>query len=62
MSAGVLISVVYGNKVKKGQTLARLYANDRAGLLESEAKRLVDAFRLLPERPAPTKMILEYID
>ena len=62
MSAGVLLSVVYGNKVKKGQTLARLYANDRAGLLESEAKRLVDAFRLLPERPAPTKMILEYID
>ena len=62
MSAGVLLSVTHGDQVEKGQTLARLYAKDRAGLLESEAKRLADAFRLVPGRPVPAKMILERID
>jgi thymidine phosphorylase len=61
MSAGVLLSVAHGDRVEKGQTLARLYSKDRAGLLDGEAKRLAAAFRLTPERPEPAKMILEII-
>ena len=62
MSAGVLLSVTYGDKVEKGQTLAKLYAKDRAGLLADEASRLAAAFSLSSENPAPAQMILEAID
>ena len=62
MSAGVLLSVTHGDKVEKGQTLAKLYAKDRAGLLADEASRLAAAFSLSPENPAPAQMILEAID
>ena len=62
MSAGVLLSVAHGDRVEKGQTLARLYAKDRADLLDSEAKSFAAAFRLVPGRPVPAKMILERID
>ena len=62
MSAGVLLSVTHGDKVEKGQTLAKLYAKDRAGLLADEASRLAAAFSLSSENPAPAQMILEAID
>ena len=61
VSAGVLLAVTHGDRVEKGQTLAKLYAKDRADLLAVEAKALAAAFRISPERPAPQKMILEVV-
>lgn len=61
MSAGVLLSVAHGDKVEKGQTLAKLYAKDRAGLLADEASRLAAAFGFSTSSPAPAELILEAI-
>ena len=62
MSAGVQLVVSCGDRVEWGQTLAKLYAKDRAGALAGEADRLAAAFTLSSGRPAPAKMILEAID
>lgn len=62
MAAGVLLAVTRGDRVEKGQTLARLYAKDRTGLLAGEASILAAAFSLSPECPVPQRMILETVD
>lgn len=62
VSAGVLLSVAHGDRVEKGQSLARLYAKDRSALLENEANMLIKAFTLSPEQPSPRNMILEVVD
>jgi thymidine phosphorylase len=61
LAAGVLLAVTHGDKVEKGQTLARLYAADRSERLAGEAKALAAALRLSPARPAQQRMILEVI-
>ena len=61
MSAGVLLSVAHGDKVEKGQTLAKLFAKDRAALLNVEAKSLVSAFAVSGEALSVRRLILEAI-
>ena len=61
MSAGVLLSVAHGDKVEKGQTLAKLFAKDRAALLNVEAKSLVSAFAISGEALSVRRLILEAI-
>ena len=61
MSAGVLLSVAHGDKVEKGQTLAKLFAKDRAALLDVEAKSLESAFAISGEAPSVRRLILEAI-
>lgn len=61
VSAGVLLSVTRGDRVEKGQTLARLYAKERSALLESAANALAAAFTLSPEPPCAQNMILEVV-
>ena len=61
MSAGVLLSVAHGDKVEKGQTLAKLFANDRAALLDVEAKSLESAFAISGEALSVRRLILEEI-
>ena len=61
MSAGVLFSVAHGDKVEKGQTLAKLFAKDRAALLDVEAKSLVSAFAISGEALSVRRLILEAI-
>ena len=62
MTAGVLLSVAHGDRVEKGQTLARLYAKERVNRLAGEAALLADAFSLSPGQPVLRKMILETVD
>ena len=61
MSAGVLLSVAHGDKVEKGQTLAKLFAKDRAVLLDVEAKSLESAFAISEEPPAGRRLIMREI-
>ena len=61
VSAGVLLSVTRGDRVEKGQTLARLYAKERSALLENAANALAAAFTLSPEPPCAQNMILEVV-
>jgi thymidine phosphorylase len=61
MSAGVLLSVAHGDRVEKGQTLAKLFAKDRSVLLDAEARSLVSAFAVLEEAPSDRRLILEAI-
>ena len=61
MSAGVLLSVAHGDKVEKGQTLAKLFAKDRAALLDVEAKSLESAFAISEEHPAGRRLIMREI-
>ncbi len=61
MSAGVLLSVAHGDKVEKGQTLAKLFAKDRAALLDVEAKSLESAFAISEKVPPVRRLILEAI-
>ena len=61
MSAGVLLSVAHGDKVEKGQTLAKLFAKDRAALLDIEAKSLESAFAISGEAPSVHRLIIEEI-
>ena len=61
MSAGVLLSVVHGDRVEKGQTLAKLFAKDRSALLDAEAKSLVSAFAISGEAPSVRRFIIEEI-
>jgi pyrimidine-nucleoside phosphorylase len=61
MSAGVLLSVAHGDKVEKGQTLAKLFAKDRAALLDVEAKSLESAFAISGEALSVRRLILEAI-
>lgn len=62
MAAGVLLAVTRGDKVEKGQLLAKLYTKDRANLIADEAKSLAGAFVFSQGRPAPQKLILEAVD
>lgn len=59
MSAGVLLSVAHGDRVAKGQTLAKLFAKDRAALLEREARLFAEAFTISEEPPSDRCLILE---
>lgn len=61
MSAGVLLSVTHGDKVEKGQTLAKLFARDRTALLAAEAKSLESAFAISGEAPSVRRFIIEEI-
>lgn len=61
MSAGVLLSVAHGDKVEKGQTLAKLFSKDRAALLDVEAKSLESAFAISGEALSVRRLILEAI-
>ena len=61
MSAGVLLSVVHGDRVEKGQTLAKLFAKDRSALLDAEAKSLVSAFAISEEASSVRRLIIEEI-
>jgi pyrimidine-nucleoside phosphorylase len=61
MSAGVLLSVAHGDKVEKGQPLAKLFAKDRAALLDVEAKSLESAFAISGEAPSVHRLIIEEI-
>ena len=61
MSAGVLLSVAHGDRVEKGQTLAKLFAKERSALLDVEAKSLVSAFAISGEAPSVRRLILEAI-
>jgi pyrimidine-nucleoside phosphorylase len=61
MSAGVLLSVAHGDKVEKGQPLAKLFAKDRAALLDVEAKSLESAFAISGEALSVRRLILEAI-
>ena len=61
MSAGVLLSVAHGDKVEKGQTLAKLFAKDRAAFLDVEAKSLESAFAISGEALSVRRLILEAI-
>lgn len=61
MFAGVLLSVAHGDKVEKGQTLAKLFSKDRSALLDAEAKSLVSAFAVSEEAPSVRRLILEEI-
>ena len=61
MTAGVLLSVAHGDKVEKGQTLAKLFAKDRSALLDAEAKSLVSAFAISGEASSVRRLILEEI-
>jgi pyrimidine-nucleoside phosphorylase len=61
MSAGVLLSVAHGDKVEKGRPLAKLFAKDRAALLDVEAKSLESAFAISGEALSVRRLILEAI-
>ena len=61
MSAGVLLSVAHGDKVEKGQPLAKLFSKDRAALLDVEAKSLESAFAISGEALSVRRLILEAI-
>ena len=61
MSAGVLLSVAHGDKVEKGQPLAKLFAKDRAALLDVEAKSLEAAFAISGAALSVRRLILEAI-
>ena len=61
MSAGVLLSVAHGDRVEKGQPLAKLFAKDRSALLEAEAKSLESAFAISGEAPSVRRFIIEEI-
>ena len=61
MSAGVLLSVAHGDKVEKGQPLAKLFSKDRTALLDVEAKSLVSAFAISGEALSVRRLILEAI-
>ena len=61
MSAGVLLSVAHGDKVEKGQTLAKLFSKDRAALLDVEAKSLESAFAISGEATSVHRLIIEEI-
>jgi pyrimidine-nucleoside phosphorylase len=61
MSAGVQLCVTHGDKVEKGQVLAKLYSRDRAPLLEGEATALVAAFTISEVLPAKRLLVIEDI-
>jgi pyrimidine-nucleoside phosphorylase len=61
MSAGVLLSVVHGDRVEKGQTLAKLFAKDRSALLDVEAKALAAAFTISENQQPARSLIIESI-
>ena len=61
MSAGVMLSVAHGDKVEKGQPLAKLFSKDRAALLDVEAKSLESAFAISGEALSVRRLILEAI-
>ena len=55
--AGVLLSVTRGDRVEKGQALAKLLSKERAVLLDDEAKSLAAAFAI-SETPPPFRRIV----
>ena len=62
MSAGVLLSVAHGDRVEKGQTLAKLFAKDRFALLGVEAKALAAAFTISENQQSARSLIIESIN
>lgn len=60
-AAGVLLSVACGDRVERGQTLARLYTARRPAVLEEEAQSLAGAFVFSAERQSPGDVILEVV-
>ena len=53
--------MAHGDKVEKGQTLAKLFAKDRSALLDAEAKSLVSAFAISEEASSVRRLIIEEI-
>jgi pyrimidine-nucleoside phosphorylase len=58
-AAGVLLGVAYGDRVSKGQILARLLTSSRSSVLRSEAEKLEKAFAVKEEPPVSRRLILE---
>ncbi len=55
-SAGIHLYKKYGNKVKKGEVLAELYAS-RKDQLEAASKKLLSAYTIGNEVPTDKKLI-----
>lgn len=59
--AGVVLSVAYGDKVEKGQPLAKLYAKNRSASLNEALKSIAPAFVLSAEPPSPRSIVMEEV-
>ena len=57
MSAGVVLVKKTGDKVTRGETIARLYTAKQSALPEAE-RLLLDAITFSDKQPAPEKLIL----
>ena len=57
MSAGVVLVKKTGDKVMRGETIARLYTAKQSAIPEAE-RLLLDAITFSNEQPAPEKLIL----
>lgn len=60
LSVGLVLARKKGDRVKKGETLAVIHANDR-GLLAQASERLAAAYTLSGERPAVPRLIKKII-
>ena len=57
-SAGVLLSVTHGDRVESGSPVARLFAKDRADVLDEAAADLASAFKVTAEPPAKRELVV----
>jgi thymidine phosphorylase len=54
--------VAHGDRVEKGQPLAKLFAKDRSALLDVEAKALAAAFTISENQQSARNLIIESIN
>ena len=57
-SAGVLLAVTHGDRVEKGSPVAKLFAKERASLLDEAAADLAAAFSFSEAPPAERVLVL----
>ncbi len=57
-SAGVLLSVTHGDRVESGSPVARLFAKERAGVLDEAAADLASAFTVTAEPPPERVLVI----
>ena len=60
-SAGIILKAKTGDRVKKGDILATLYANDK-NLFALAEKKLLDSTEILPEKPAKRPLVLARVE
>ena len=60
-SAGVLLHVTHGDRVKPGQPVARLFASAKASILEAAAAELAGAFSFSEEPPTMRPRFLSVV-